>query len=88
MAVCYYRNSLCVPSPATSLSPTPPVSRHLPRQTETVAPSSTLLGTLPRVASVGRRSVRVEVQMWSEAPESGLRRACTTGQLVYVALDA
>ena len=41
-----------------------------------------------RVASVGRRSVRVEVQMWSEAPESGLRRACTTGQLVYVALDA
>lgn len=41
-----------------------------------------------RVLSIGRRSVQVEVQMWAEAPETGQRRQCTTGKLVYVALES
>lgn len=40
-----------------------------------------------QVHRVGRRSVRVEVQMWSESPTSGERRHCSTGQLVFVCVD-
>lgn len=38
------------------------------------------------VADVGRRSVQVDVDMWSESPETGERRQCTSARLVYVAL--
>jgi acyl-CoA hydrolase len=40
-----------------------------------------------RVASVGRRSVRVQVEMWAESATSGDRRLCTAGELVFVAID-
>ncbi len=39
------------------------------------------------VAGVGRRSVRVQVEMWAESPSTGERRHCTSGQLVFVAIE-
>jgi len=39
------------------------------------------------VASVGRRSVHIQAQMWAESPETGERRHCTSGRLVYVAVE-
>lgn len=41
-----------------------------------------------RVTRVGRRSVRVSTDMWAESPTDGQRRHCTSGSLVYVAVDA
>ena len=41
-----------------------------------------------QVIETGRRSVRVQVDMWAESPSSGARRLCTSTQLVYVALDS
>lgn len=40
-----------------------------------------------RVVAVGRRSIQVHTQMWAESPTSGDRRLCTTGRLVFVALE-
>ena len=40
-----------------------------------------------RVVAVGRRSIQVQTQMWAESPTSGDRRLCTTGRLVFVALE-
>lgn len=37
-----------------------------------------------QVTRVGRRSVQVQLDMWSESPASGERRHCTSGQFVYV----
>jgi acyl-CoA hydrolase len=37
-----------------------------------------------RVTHVGRRSVQVQMDMWSESPTTGERRHCTSGQFVYV----
>jgi len=39
------------------------------------------------VTSVGRRSVQVQVEMWAESPGTGERLHCTSGQLVFVAID-
>lgn len=39
------------------------------------------------VTGVGRRSVQVQVEMWAESPTSGERRHCTSGRLVYVAIE-
>jgi acyl-CoA hydrolase len=39
------------------------------------------------VASVGRRSVHIQAEMWAESPETGERRHCTSGRLVYVAVE-
>ncbi|RYY67145.1 MAG: acyl-CoA thioesterase, partial [Comamonadaceae bacterium] len=36
------------------------------------------------VVRVGRRSVQVQMDMWSESPATGERRHCTSGQFVYV----
>jgi acyl-CoA hydrolase len=40
-----------------------------------------------QVLSVGRRSVRVRAEMWAESATVGLRRLCTAGELVFVALE-
>ena len=40
-----------------------------------------------RVVAVGRRSIQVHTQMWAESPTSGDLRLCTTGRLVFVALE-
>ena len=40
-----------------------------------------------RVVGVGRRSVQVQVEMWAEAPSTGERRHCTSGRLVFVAVE-
>jgi acyl-CoA hydrolase len=40
------------------------------------------------VISVGRRSVHVQADMWAESPETGERRHCTSGKLVYVAIES
>ncbi len=39
-----------------------------------------------RVASLGRRSIQVDVQMWAETPSSGERRLCAETRLTYVAV--
>lgn len=39
------------------------------------------------VASVGCRSVHIQAEMWAESPETGERRHCTSGKLVYVAVE-
>ena len=39
-----------------------------------------------RVTGTGRRSVRVQVEMWAEAPTTGERRHCSSAQLSFVAL--
>lgn len=39
------------------------------------------------VVHVGRRSVRVQVEIWAESPSTGERRNCTSGQLVFVAIE-
>ncbi len=39
------------------------------------------------VVGVGRRSVRVQVEMWAESPNTGERRHCTSGQLAFVAIE-
>lgn len=41
-----------------------------------------------RVVNVGRRSVRVQVEMWAESATLGVRRLCTAGELVFVAIEA
>jgi acyl-CoA hydrolase len=41
---------------------------------------------LARVQSVGRRSVRVQAEMWAESARGGVRRQCAVGELVFVAL--
>jgi len=40
-----------------------------------------------RVTGVGRRSVKVQVDMWAESPASGERRHCTSARLVFVAVE-
>ena len=40
-----------------------------------------------RVVATGRRSVRVQADMWAESPRTGERRHCTEGHLVYVAVE-
>jgi acyl-CoA hydrolase len=40
-----------------------------------------------QVVSVGRRSVRVRTEMWAESATVGLRRLCTAGELVFVAIE-
>ncbi|MGM9480811.1 acyl-CoA thioesterase [Roseateles sp. NT4] len=39
------------------------------------------------VTGVGRRSVQVQVEMWAESPSTGERRHCTSGRLVFVAVE-
>lgn len=39
------------------------------------------------VTGVGRRSVHVQVEMWAESPSTGERRHCTSGRLVFVAIE-
>jgi acyl-CoA hydrolase len=39
------------------------------------------------VIATGRRSIHVHVDMWAESPATGERRHCTTGTLVFVAID-
>ncbi len=41
-----------------------------------------------RVTGAGRRSVRVQAQMWAEAPTSGERRLCALTHLTYVSVPA
>lgn len=41
-----------------------------------------------RVIGTGRRSIRVQVDMWAEAPSSGERRFCASAPLTYVAIEA
>jgi acyl-CoA hydrolase len=41
-----------------------------------------------RVIGTGRRSIRVQADMWAESSSSGERRLCTSTPLIYVALDA
>jgi acyl-CoA hydrolase len=40
-----------------------------------------------RVTGVGRRSVKVQVDMWAESPTNGERRHCTSARLVFVAVE-
>ncbi|HEY4079285.1 MAG TPA: hotdog domain-containing protein [Burkholderiaceae bacterium] len=40
-----------------------------------------------RVTRIGRRSIGVQVEMWAEAPTTGERRHCTSGQFTYVAIE-
>ena len=40
-----------------------------------------------QVLSVGRRSVRVQVEMWAESATHGVRRQCLLGELVFVAIE-
>jgi acyl-CoA hydrolase len=42
---------------------------------------------LAQVSRVGKRSITVHAEMWSESPSTGLRRLCTTSSLVYVCVD-
>ena len=46
-----------------------------------------LVEVTAQVVGVGRRSVQVQVEMWAESPASGERRHCTSGRLVYVAIE-
>jgi acyl-CoA hydrolase len=39
-----------------------------------------------RLASVGRTSMRIELELWAENLVTGERRFCTTAQFVFVAL--
>ncbi len=41
-----------------------------------------------RVIGTGRRSIRVQVDMWAESSRSGERRLCASAPLTYVAIDA
>ena len=41
-----------------------------------------------RVTRTGRRSIGVQVEMWAEAPATGDRRHCSSGQFTYVAIEA
>lgn len=53
------------------------------------APASVgdVVEAVARVVSIGRRSVRVQADLWAESPESGERRLCTSGMLVFVAVE-
>lgn len=46
-----------------------------------------LIEFIGRVLRVGRTSVRVGIEMYSENLASGERRLCTTGEFVMVAVD-
>jgi len=46
-----------------------------------------LIEFVGRVMRVGRTSVRVGIEMFSENLESGERKLCTTGEFVMVAVD-
>lgn len=41
-----------------------------------------------RVLGTGRRSIRVQVDMWAESATGGQRRLCSSAELTYVAIDA
>lgn len=41
-----------------------------------------------RVIGTGRRSIRVQVDMWAESSSSGERRLCASAPLTYVAIEA
>lgn len=46
-----------------------------------------LIDLFARVVKVGRTSLTVEVEMWSEILLTGERKQCTTGVFVMVAVD-
>jgi uncharacterized protein (TIGR00369 family) len=39
-----------------------------------------------RIVRVGRTSLTVEVELWAEHPTTAVRRLCTVGNLVFVAV--
>lgn len=41
-----------------------------------------------RVIGTGRRSIRVQADMWAESSSNGERRLCASAQLTYVAIEA
>lgn len=41
-----------------------------------------------RVIGTGRRSIRVQADMWAESSSNGERRLCASAPLTYVAIDA
>jgi acyl-CoA hydrolase len=43
---------------------------------------------IARIARVGRTSLTVEVELWAEHPTTAVRRLCTVGKFVFVAMDA
>lgn len=47
-----------------------------------------VIEVMARVIGTGRRSIRVQVDMWAESSSSGERRLCASAPLTYVAIDA
>jgi len=47
-----------------------------------------MIEIMPRISKIGRTSMTVEVQLWAENLQSGVRRACGQGTFVMVAVDA
>jgi acyl-CoA hydrolase len=41
---------------------------------------------IARIARVGRTSLTVEVELWAEHPTTAVRRLCTVGKFVFVAM--
>ncbi|PUE09235.1 acyl-CoA thioesterase [Limnohabitans sp. T6-5] len=73
-------------------------TRHV-RRTVVMAGSEKLSFTAPArvgdivtveglVIETGRRSIRVQVDMWAESPLNGERWLCTSTELIYVSIDA
>jgi len=47
-----------------------------------------MVETIGRIVSVGRTSMKVEVELVTEDLHTGTRKLCTTGSFVMIALDA
>jgi uncharacterized protein (TIGR00369 family) len=48
--------------------------------------SGEFVETIARVARIGRTSITVEVELWSEHPTTGERRLSTVGKFIFVAV--
>ncbi|QSX79897.1 acyl-CoA thioesterase [Lysobacter solisilvae] len=47
-----------------------------------------LVELVARVGEVGRSSMQVDVELYTEDPHAGTRHLCTSGRFVMIALDA
>lgn len=47
-----------------------------------------MVETIGRIVSVGRTSMKVEVELVTEDLQTGMRKLCTRGEFVMIALDA
>ena len=47
-----------------------------------------MVETIGRIVSVGRTSMKVEVELVTEDLQTGTRKLCTRGEFVMIALDA